>query len=259
MIAAAIALAIALLVVPASPRHRLSVAASRRRPRVPGLAVAAVIVAGSALLLPVSVATAAGLVTATIAWRRRRVALARRRDAESADVQGALGVLIGELRVGAHPVTAFEAAARESGGSTAGALRDVAARARLGADVSVGLAAVARNSTAPSHWERLADCWRLAHVHGLSIATLLRTAHRDAVERDRFATTVRAGTAGARATATILAALPVLGVGLGQLIGADPLRFLLSDGLGGWLLVVGATLICAGLLWSDRIIDRVIA
>lgn len=63
--------------------------------------------------------------------------------------------------------------------------------------------------------------------------------------------------AGARATAAILAGLPVLGVLLGQLIGAQPLRFLLGGHAGGWLLVVGTMLVCGGLLWSDRITDRV--
>ena len=62
-----------------------------------------------------------------------------------------------------------------------------------------------------------------------------------------------AGMAGARATAAVLAGLPAVGVGLGQLIGADPVSFLLSGGIGGWLLVVGVLLACGGLLWSDRI------
>jgi tight adherence protein B len=48
----------------------------------------------------------------------------------------------------------------------------------------------------------------------------------------------------------------VLGVLLGQLIGARPLSFLLSGHAGGWLLVVGSMLACAGLVWSDRITDR---
>jgi tight adherence protein B len=90
-------------------------------------------------------------------------------------------------------------------------------------------------------------------MHGLAIATLMRTAHRDIVERERFSARVTAGMAGARTTAAVLAGLPLLGIGLGQLIGADPLRFLLSGGLGGWLLMIGVTLACAGLLWSDRI------
>jgi tight adherence protein B len=34
------------------------------------------------------------------------------------------------------------------------------------------------------------------------------------------------------------------------------LRFLLSGGVGGWLLIVGVILACCGLLWSDRITGR---
>jgi tight adherence protein B len=63
---------------------------------------------------------------------------------------------------------------------------------------------------------------------------------------------------GARTTAAVLAGLPLLGIGLGELIGAEPVRFLLSRGVGGWLLVIGASLACAGLLWSDRITARVL-
>jgi tight adherence protein B len=98
----------------------------------------------------------------------------------------------------------------------------------------------------------------LAQAHGLAIASLMGTAHRDVVERDRYASRVRAGMAGARATAVILAGLPLLGIGLGELIGADPVRFLLSGGAGGWLLVVGVVLACCGLAWSDRITNGVV-
>ena len=119
-----------------------------------------------------------------------------------------------------------------------------------------GFAVSAEASRLPAHWERLALFWRLAQIHGLGIATLMRAAQRDIVERERFSARVDAGMAGARTTAAVLAGLPVLGIGLGQLIGADPLGFLLSGGAGGWLLVVGVTLACCGLLWSDRITGR---
>ena len=144
-------------------------------------------------------------------------------------------------------------AATEVDGPVAESLRAVAARARLGADVAAGLRSVAAESSLSAHWERLAVFWRLAQTHGLAIATLMHTAQRDIVERERFSARVDAGMAGARTTAAVLAGLPVLGIGLGQLIGADPLGFLLSGGAGGWLLVVGVTLACCGLLWSDRI------
>jgi tight adherence protein B len=88
------------------------------------------------------------------------------------------------------------------------------------------------------------------------MSTLMRAAQRDIVERQRFSGQVMSAMAGARATAAILAGLPVLSVVLGQLIGAEPVAFLLAGHVGGWLLVVGVTLVCGGLLWSDRITDR---
>lgn len=168
----------------------------------------------------------------------------------------ALETLAGELRVGAHPVRAFASAAAESDGSIGSALRAVAARAGLGADVGAGLRGLAGSTSVPAQWDRLAVCWQLAADHGLAMAALIRTAQRDIVERQRFAARVEAGLAGARATAAILAGLPLLGVFLGELIGAHPVRFLFGGGAGGWLLVAGTALICAGLAWADRITDR---
>src|SRR6476619_3407529 len=138
-------------------------------------------------------------------------------------------------------------------GGVAESLRAVAARARLGADVAAGLHSVARRSLVPAHWGRLAVCWQLAQDHGLAIAALMQTAQRDIFERERFSSMVDVGMTGARTTAAVLAGLPLLGVGLGELVGADPVSFLLSGGFGGWLLVIGVMLACAGLLWSDRI------
>jgi tight adherence protein B len=169
-----------------------------------------------------------------------------------------LDVLVGELRAGAHPVAAFDAAAAEVDGAVAESLRAVAARARLGADVAAGLRSVTHRSLMPAHWRRLAVCWQLAQENGLAIATLVQTAQRDIVERERFSARVDAGMTGARTTAMVLSGLPLLGVGLGELIGAEPVGFLLSGGVGGWLLIIGVTLACAGLAWSDRITGRVL-
>ena len=211
-----------------------------------------------AMTMPVTVTLAAAILVGTLVLRRRRGRARRARAAEASTLQGALDLLVGELRVGAHPVAAFDIAAREVDGPVAASLRAVAARARLGADVATGLRSSAGSSRLPAHWERLALYWQLAQSHGLAIATLMRAAHRSIVERERFSSRVDAGMAGARATATVLAGLPLLGVCLGELIGADPLGFLLTGGAGGWLLVVGVTLACCGLLWSDRITGRVL-
>jgi tight adherence protein B len=257
---AVLALALALLIMPAGSRCRLEtlglLAPARRRLRV--LPCAGAVAVALAVVLPVSVVAASSIVGVTLWMRRRRHIRVRRRAAESSALQGALEVLVGELRVGAHPVAAFSIAATEVDGFVGASLRAVAARARLGADVAAGLHRVARRSSLPAHWERLAVCWQLAQDHGLGIATLMQTAQRDIVERDRFSAKVDAGMTGARTTAAVLAGLPLLGVGLGELIGAEPVNFLLSGGIGGWLLVIGVILACGGLLWSDRITARLL-
>jgi tight adherence protein B len=255
---AALALALALVVAPRPTRHRLDPAAVTRR-KIPAKTVAVVLAAATAMVLPVTVMLAAAIVIGTLLLRRRAAHVQRARALEASALQGALDVLVGELRVGAHPVAAFDVAADEVHGPVAENLRAVAARARLGADVAAGLRDFAASSRLPAHWERLALFWRLAQTHGLAIATLMRAAHQDIVEREQFSSRVDAGMAGARATAAVLAGLPVLGVGLGQLIGADPVGFLLSGGAGGWLLVIGVSLACCGLLWSDRITGRALS
>ncbi|TGB41444.1 type II secretion system F family protein [Mycolicibacterium peregrinum] len=257
MTASALALAAALLLWPVMPRRAAALRRAdspRRRVRVAPMVVVLGVVLGWLVSLPVAVAVA--LVCGTVVVRRRRRHARRRQLEEAASLEAALDVLVGELRTGVHPVSAFGTAADEVSGAVRRGMAAVAARARLGADVAAGLEDVAATSQLPMHWERLAVCWRLAHAYGLSIATLMRTAQRDIVERERFSSHVEAAMAGPRATATVLAGLPVAGIALGQLIGAQPLAFLCGPGTGGWLLVIGVLLACAGLMWSDRITER---
>src|SRR5262245_49645682 len=122
--------------IPAGSRSRLEslglLAPPRRRSR---LLPCAWIVAGAlAVVLPAGVVVASSIVGATLWTRKRGHLRARRRATESAALQGALDVLVSELRVGAHPVAAFSAAATEVDGPVAESLRAVATRARLGAD-----------------------------------------------------------------------------------------------------------------------------
>lgn len=255
---AAALLAVAMLVSP--PRRRL---VARRRPvglratgKWPGAVLGVFVLGAAAVLAGPALTVASGLLAATAAVRLRRHRRTRdaRRDGQA--LATALETLVGELRVGSHPVHGLTVAAAESTGDTAAALGALAARAKLGADVGAGLRSTASSSSVPRYWTRIAICWQLALDHGLPVALLLRAACQDIVHRQRFVDRVEAGLSGARATAAILAALPLLGVLLGQLVGAQPVRFLL--GPGGWVLVIGVTLQCAGILWSDRITGRVI-
>lgn len=256
---AMIVLAAAVLTVPPPPRGRLAPQAVQAHvPR--GFLAAAIL--GVALIgvarLSLALAAAAVLLGLTAArrYRRRRRAIRRRHERQL--IAAGLEVLVGELRAGAHPVDAFTAAATETDGVVARTLLTVASRARYGADVSAGLREAARTSASPDCWERIAVCWTLAAEHGLAMATLMDAAHHDVVSRQRFSDTIHAGLSGARATAAILAAMPLIGVLLGGLIGAHPVSFLLGGRLGAVLLILGVALMCAGVIWADRIIDRAV-
>ena len=124
----------------AATARRLMPPTSRVSGRMPVLVGAAALVV---LLLPPAAVVAAAILAATLGARRHRTRRARRRLVDSQRLAAALETLVGELRVGAHPVTAFGVAAAECDGPVGNSLRAVAARARLGADVAAGLRAVA--------------------------------------------------------------------------------------------------------------------
>ncbi len=252
-------LAAAVLITPPPARHRLLTAApARHRPagRIAALLILPTVAVAAAVASP-ALALAGAAAAATAEMRRRRWVRRRRRRDEARALAAALDALVGDLGIGADPLRALTVAASESADEVGCSLRAVTARAHLGADVAAGIQAIATDSSVPAYWDRLAVCWQLAAERGLAMSTLMRAAYRDIVERQRFSDRIQAALAGARATAVILAALPALGVLLGEMLGAGPLQFLLGTTPGGGLLVLGVGLVCAGILWADRIIDGV--
>lgn len=201
-------------------------------------------------------ALAAAVVIATARRRHRRRTEVERRNRERAQVLAGLEAVIGELGVGAHPAAACDVAAQECRGDASAALRTAAGRARLGGSAAGGLELP--GSVVGDELSRLAEAWSVAETRGLPLADLLQAARSDLQGRSRFRARADAGLAGARATAAVLAGLPVLGIGLGQLMGAAPVRVLAGGGLGSALLVAGTVLVALGLAWTDRIVDRAV-
>jgi tight adherence protein B len=76
--------------------------------------------------------------------------------------------------------------------------------------------------------------------------------------RSRLRLELRAATAAPRASAALLAGLPVLGLAMGAGIGADPWSVLTGTSVGQALLVAGLGLEAAGLAWSRRLIARAV-
>src|ERR1700759_3363355 len=101
MSGALLALAMALLILPAGSRRRIEALGllarvHRRSPLLPSVGVLAVVMG---FVLPAGVVAACAITGATVWTRRRRRIKASGRAAESAALQGALDVLVGELRV----------------------------------------------------------------------------------------------------------------------------------------------------------------
>ncbi len=225
----------------------------------------------------------AGALVTPYAGRVVRGRTARRvRESRQEGVAGLCASLAGELRAGRPPEAALAEAVerlrgeppssaedrgaaghgRSGGGHRAGPRRPEAwcdgltpllAAARFGGDVPGALRQVA---TAPgaAGLAGAAACWEVAVDGGAGLADGLdRVAAALRAERDQR-DDLRAQLAGPRATAGMLALLPLFGVLLGVSLGADPLRVLLHTPAGLGCLLVGAALEWAGLAWTSRIV-----
>jgi tight adherence protein B len=225
----------------------------RRLPRLPKPNTTVVGVAsavGGGLALGIGGVLAGGL-AGTVAWRRwcSRQEL-RHRIQAIADLAETLRSLVGELRAGAHPALAAESVAVDAPPVGAHAMRAIAATARLGGDIE-------RVTSEPLLAET-AHAWTLAQRHGLPLADVLAAVVRDLDQRARFARQVHARMAGPRASGTVLALLPVIGIGLGEVTGAHPLQVLAGTTVGQVLLVLGVVLVCAGVVWSARLTQQAV-
>ncbi|MFE5006349.1 type II secretion system F family protein [Streptomyces sp. NPDC056637] len=200
---------------------------------------------------------AAGVPLAARVRRDREARRVRERRADA--VISLCGVLAGEVRAGRQPGEALVVAVREEGETRAGVGGSragdgaVVAAARFGGDVPGALREAARKPGAEGMLG-LAACWRVAVDRGAGLAAgLERLAGALRAERDQRAD-LRAQLAGSRSTAVMLAGLPVLGLLLGSVLGARPLRVLLHTGAGFGCLLVGGVLEAAGLWWALRIV-----
>ncbi len=189
-------------------------------------------------------AIAAGVLT--LAWRQEWRAH-RRATADltmAAHTATALRTMVAELRSGAHPVMAAEAAA-DVVPAVAGDLRALATAAQLDTEAPA------------SALPQLAAAWTLAKRHGLPMADVLDATRRDAEAGLAFGRRMRAKLAGPRASAAVLTGLPVLCVLLGQAMGAAPLSVLTGSTPGQVLLVAGCVLLWAGTAWCRALTGRV--
>ena len=251
---------------------------------VPGAWIAAVLVALAAavLLLPARRDLPRGWTTGTPAAQARptmrQAALDALRSRRTGAPEPDLGLLLTEvaslLRAGATPQRAWTRACGRAG-LTEGAEPDedgvppvLRALADLQHDSWLprwsegrlrwhppprGRRARQMRATAAGVPGAVASC-RLSTALGAPLADILQTVAGGVAESGRAEASRRAALAGPRSTARLLACLPVVGLGLGMLVGADPASLLLDGGLGSAVGALGIGLMVVGHLLTRRLI-----
>jgi tight adherence protein B len=186
---------------------------------------------------------------ARLLWRRR--AAGRLAEANAARMAEVCDLLAAELSAGGPP----EAALREAADAWR-ALGPVAEAARLGGDVPAALRDVASLPGA-SGLGLLAAAWTVSRRTGGSLGSATRRV-ADAVRREQATRGVVAGElASARATARLMAGLPLLALLMGSGAGGDPWTFLLATPAGLACLAAGLAAGMAGLWWIEQIAREV--
>lgn len=245
---AAAALALALLLPAPSRLPR----ASRRRRGLLVLALPAILVVAGSPRLAVLFVLALGLAGGAVrrvgrARQVRQAAVHRARVVELCDA------LHAELAAGQSaeqalgraaedwPLVGPAARAAATGGDVTLALRDLAAVPGAGA------------------LRIVAAAWLVAHRTGHGLADALGRVGDDLRAAEQTQRIVAGELASARATARLLAGLPLVALAMGAGAGAAPWAFLLGSPAGLACLVLGLCLGYAGLAWVDALaadIDR---
>ncbi|MET0468613.1 MAG: hypothetical protein ABWZ87_07715 [Aeromicrobium sp.] len=221
------------------PRTLLAVAGLGSALCLAALPPAPTILAGTAVVVSVAAAV-------RFARSRARVARLAVRD----ECQLAIDGLVGELRSGIPPATAVQRIETE-----APILRPAAVAASTGGDVAAALLEVGRRPGAGSLGS-VGQAWAVSQSCGVPLADTLERVREAAREERELDRELAAGVAPARATALLVIAMPPLGLGLGTGLGVDPLRVVTTTTAGALCVALGVAFAVAGVLWIERIADR---
>jgi tight adherence protein B len=103
--------------------------------------------------------------------------------------------------------------------------------------------------------QRLLAATALAEACGAPLADVLERLDADLRGIDRARAMASSQAAGARASAAVLAVMPLAGIGLGVAVGADPWHVLLHTPVGALALALAVALQLAGVAWTARLVD----
>lgn len=176
----------------------------------------------------------------SVAARSRRRAAVRRDE----EWQEACEILATELRAGRSAEQAIASAA-----SACGDLRHAVRALNLGGDVVANLRQLVDAPAASG----LASAWATAQASGAGLAGVVERVTDELTARLDLRREIDSQLAAPRATARLLALLPLGGMALGVFLGVDPIRMLLGTPVGLCCLLVGSVLALTGVGWVDRL------
>jgi tight adherence protein B len=173
----------------------------------------------------------------------------RRRAQERTRVIQALGALAAELEAGQPP----GAALRRAGGRPS-----VWPAAHAAVEMDGGVVeALGVDARTDSVLRQLAACWQVGADTGAGLAASVGRLATAARAAEDVRVDLEGQLAGPRATARLLAGLPLVGIGFGMMLGSDPLAWLLGTVPGRMCLLAGTLLTALGMWWTGRIAARV--
>ena len=210
----------------------------------PAVIVLVAVVAAPRAGVLVLLGSVLAVVAAVVVGRRRR----DRQAAETAQrLVEACELLASELTAGRPPALALERVARDWT-----VLAPVVEAERVGLGVPDALRAVSLRPGA-GQLRMVAAAWQVAHSGGGGMASALdriAVELREALGAQRV---VEGELASARATARLVALLPLAALVMGSGVGGDPWHFLLRTPIGLACLAAGGALGGLGLCWIDAI------
>lgn len=159
--------------------------------------------------------------------------------------------MAGELAAGSPP----NSAVMRVGAEHHALLAHSVAAARCGGDVAAALDRDGRRGALILRDAAVA--WRVGATTGTGLCAALRTLVRAARDAEDVRTALEGQLAAPRATARTMALLPVIGLGLGALLGADPFDWLLGSVPGLLCLAAAVAFTVLGVAWMNRIASRV--
>jgi len=163
-------------------------------------------------------------------------------------VSRACSAVAAQLRIGQVPSEALASAARDH--PVLAASQRVSA---IGGDVPRAWRSQAERDDGCAGLVELARAWQVSIDTGAPMSTTLEQVAAG-LSADRSLQSVIAGELAApRATSKVMAVLPACGIGLGYLLGGDPVGWLLAGPPGWGCLLVGVLLACAGVLWIEKL------